>query len=88
VHTSIGYPFASYFCFSFECIHYLNWGQVVTEFGAVNLFGKPVKERMKALVSIAHPLHRPWLEKEIDRGYWLDTDENSPKIPQSAHVEE
>jgi len=65
---------------------HVHW--VVTEFGAVNLFGKPVKERMKALVSIAHPLHRPWLEKEIDRGYWLDTDENSPKIPQSAHVEE
>lgn len=61
---------------------------MVTEWGAVNLFGKPVKERMKALISIAHPLHRPWLEKEVERGFWFDVDENSPKIPESAHVDE
>uniref|UniRef100_A0A090XA21 ASCT1B n=1 Tax=Acanthamoeba castellanii TaxID=5755 RepID=A0A090XA21_ACACA len=65
---------------------HVHW--VVTEWGAVNLFGKPVKERMKALISIAHPLHRPWLEKEVERGFWFDVDENSPKIPESAHVDE
>lgn len=65
---------------------HVHW--VVTEWGAVNLFGKPIKERMKALISIAHPLHRPWLEKEVERGFWFDVDENSPKIPESAHVDE
>lgn len=65
---------------------HVHW--VVTEYGAVNLFGKPIRERVKALISIAHPLHRPWLEAEVDRGFWLDTDENSPKIPESAHVDE
>jgi len=65
---------------------HVHW--VVTEYGAVNLFGKSVRERMKALISIAHPLHRPWLEAEVDRGFWFDTDENSPKIPESANKDE
>ncbi|GAB5398448.1 MAG: acetyl-CoA hydrolase/transferase C-terminal domain-containing protein [Aureisphaera sp.] len=39
-------------------VHY-----VVTECGVVNLFGKSLKERAKALISIAHPEHRELLEK-------------------------
>ena len=39
-------------------VHY-----VATEFGVVNLFGKNLKERAKALISIAHPAHREELEK-------------------------
>jgi acyl-CoA hydrolase len=36
---------------------------VVTEFGAVNLFGLNLSQRAKALVSIAHPNHREMLSK-------------------------
>jgi acyl-CoA hydrolase len=39
-------------------VHY-----VATEYGVVNLFGKNLKERAKALISIAHPDHRDSLEK-------------------------
>ena len=39
-------------------VHY-----VATEYGVVNLFGKNLKERAKALISIAHPDHREQLEK-------------------------
>lgn len=38
-------------------VHY-----VATEFGVVNLFGKNLKERAKALISIAHPDHQEQLE--------------------------
>ncbi len=34
-------------------VHY-----VVTEYGSVQLFGKPIRERVKALISIAHPAFR------------------------------
>lgn len=40
---------------------HVHW--VVTEYGAVNLFGKSLKERAKALISIAHPKFRDELEK-------------------------
>ncbi len=40
-------------------VHY-----VVTEYGVVNLFGKGLEQRAKALISIAHPDHREMLEKE------------------------
>jgi len=40
-------------------VHY-----VVTEYGVVNLYGKGLKERAKALISIAHPEHREALERE------------------------
>lgn len=40
-------------------VHY-----VATEYGVVNLFGKSLKERAKALISIAHPNFREELEKE------------------------
>ncbi|HTN05807.1 acetyl-CoA hydrolase/transferase family protein [Agriterribacter sp.] len=40
---------------------HVHW--VVTEFGIVDLFGKNLKQRAKALISIAHPDHREALEK-------------------------
>lgn len=40
-------------------IHY-----VATEYGVVNLFGKTLGQRAKALISIAHPDHRERLERE------------------------
>jgi acyl-CoA hydrolase len=37
---------------------------VVTEFGMVNLKGKSVPERARALISIAHPDFREELERQ------------------------
>jgi len=42
-------------------VHY-----IVTEYGIANLYGKTIKERVKALVNIAHPDHR----ESIDRQYF------------------
>jgi len=42
-------------------IHY-----VVTEYGVANLYGKTIKERVKALVEIAHPNHR----EDLDKAYF------------------
>jgi len=42
---------------------HVHW--VVTEYGSVNLFGKSLKQRGKALISIAHPDHRDSLEKSF-----------------------
>lgn len=39
----------------------IHW--VVTEFGSVNLYGKPMQDRARLLISIAHPNHREELEK-------------------------
>lgn len=39
----------------------MHW--VVTEFGAVNLYGKTLQERAKLLTSIAHPNHKESLDK-------------------------
>lgn len=39
-------------------VHY-----IVTEYGVVNLYGKNLKQRAEALISIAHPDHRENLEK-------------------------
>ncbi|MDQ3017535.1 MAG: 4-hydroxybutyrate CoA-transferase [Bacteroidota bacterium] len=41
-------------------VHY-----VVTEYGVANLFGLNLKQRAIALMNIAHPQHREWLEREI-----------------------
>ncbi len=41
-------------------VHY-----IATEYGVVNLYGKNLKQRAKALISIAHPDHRENLEKEV-----------------------
>lgn len=43
-------------------VHY-----VVTEYGVANLFGKTLNQRAKLLINIAHPDHRPQLEKN-----WYD----------------
>jgi acyl-CoA hydrolase len=40
---------------------HIHW--VVTEYGAVNLFGMNMDQRSKALIKIAHPDHREALEK-------------------------
>lgn len=39
----------------------MHW--VVTEHGAVNLYGKTMQERARLLISIAHPAHREELDK-------------------------
>jgi acyl-CoA hydrolase len=41
---------------------HIHW--VVTEYGAVNLFGMNLEQRAKALIKIAHPNHVENLEKE------------------------
>jgi acyl-CoA hydrolase len=46
---------------------HVHW--VVTEFGAVDLFGKSLRERAQGLISIAHPDDRAMLEKAaFERG--------------------
>ena len=40
---------------------HIHW--VVTEYGAINLFGLNLKQRAKALIQLAHPNHREILEK-------------------------
>jgi len=40
---------------------HVHW--VITEYGSVNLYGKNLKQRAKALISIAHPNHRETLER-------------------------
>jgi len=42
-------------------VHY-----VITEYGVANLYGRTIKERVKALVNIAHPDHR----EDIARNYF------------------
>lgn len=42
---------------------HVHW--IVTEFGAVNLWGKSLRERAAALISIAHPDFRAELRREI-----------------------
>ncbi|SMD01544.1 acetyl-CoA hydrolase/transferase family protein [Pedobacter nyackensis] len=43
---------------------HVHW--VVTEYGMVNLFGRSLKQRAKALIEIAHPDHR----EVLDRAYF------------------
>jgi 4-hydroxybutyrate CoA-transferase len=42
---------------------HVHW--IVTEYGAVNLYGKTIRERSELLVSIAHPDHRERLLREF-----------------------
>src|SRR6187401_614800 len=46
---------------------HVHW--VVTEYGSVDLFGKSLKQRGKALISIAHPDHRESLERSFYERY-------------------
>ena len=39
-------------------VHY-----VVTEYGVANLYGKTIKERVNAIIGIAHPDHREIIDK-------------------------
>ena len=45
-------------------VHY-----IATEYGVVNLFGKSLKQRAKALISIAHPNFRETLEREASKRF-------------------
>jgi 4-hydroxybutyrate CoA-transferase len=42
---------------------HVHW--VVTEYGAVNLYGKTLRERAELLIQIAHPMHRSMLEETM-----------------------
>ncbi|MFM2133762.1 MAG: hypothetical protein RL156_1043, partial [Bacteroidota bacterium] len=42
---------------------HVHW--VVTEYGAVNLYGKNLRERAHLLTSVAHPDHREELERQV-----------------------
>jgi len=42
---------------------HVHW--IVTEYGAVDLWGKSLRERAEALISIAHPDFRAELRKEL-----------------------
>ena len=44
---------------------HVHW--IVTEYGAVDLWGKSLRQRADALISIAHPDFRADLRKEIAR---------------------
>jgi acyl-CoA hydrolase len=48
---------------------HVHW--VVTEFGIVNLFGRNLKQRAKALISIAHPDHRQSLEESFFKRFGI-----------------
>ena len=45
---------------------HVHW--VVTEYGAVNLHGRSLRERAEALIGIAHPEHRAELRRALVRG--------------------
>jgi acyl-CoA hydrolase len=47
-------------------VHY-----VVTEFGVAHLVGKNLRQRARALIDIAHPKFRPWLEEEASKVPWM-----------------
>ena len=47
-------------------VHY-----IVTEYGVVDLFGKSLRERARALINISHPDHREELEREAHILYKL-----------------
>jgi acyl-CoA hydrolase/GNAT superfamily N-acetyltransferase len=55
---------------------------VVTEYGAVNLFGKSLQERAMAMISIAHPKFRDELFAEAKRMGLLSTDRT---VSESIH---
>ncbi len=46
---------------------HVHW--VITEYGIINLFGKNLKQRGLALISIAHPSHREMLERAFHERY-------------------
>jgi len=48
---------------------------VVTEYGSVNLYGRSIRERAIALISIAHPKFRKELLEEAKRFNYVDEDQ-------------
>jgi acyl-CoA hydrolase/GNAT superfamily N-acetyltransferase len=48
---------------------------VVTEYGMAYLYGKNIRERAMALISIAHPKFRPWLIEEAKKRNLIYTDQ-------------
>jgi acyl-CoA hydrolase len=40
-------------------VHY-----IITEYGIADLYGRNLRQRAAALINIAHPSHRGWLEEE------------------------
>ena len=59
------YAIRSYYAGSGVVSTRSNMHWVVTEFGAVNLYGKTLQERAKLLISIAHPDHKDSLDHVI-----------------------
>jgi len=51
---------------------------VVTEYGCVDLFGKSIRERALALITIAHPRFRYWLLEEAKRMNYVYQDQVLP----------
>jgi acyl-CoA hydrolase len=47
--------------------NHIHW--VVTEYGAVNLYGKSLQQRARLLISIAHPAHQESLDKAAFERY-------------------
>ncbi|MGM9818907.1 MAG: acetyl-CoA hydrolase/transferase family protein [Paludibacteraceae bacterium] len=47
--------------------NHMHW--FVTEYGAVNLYGKTLQERAKLIISVAHPDHREELERQAFERY-------------------
>jgi acyl-CoA hydrolase len=47
-------------------VHY-----VVTEYGAVDLWGQNIRQRIRSLVSIAHPDHRETLLRQASEFYHI-----------------
>jgi len=60
-------------------VHY-----VVTEYGVAYLHGKKVRERVMALIQIAHPKFRPWLLAEAKQRRYIFRDQK--EIP--VHIPE
>jgi acyl-CoA hydrolase len=42
---------------------------VVTEYGVAELYAKPLRQRARALINIAHPAHRETLERQAFERY-------------------
>ena len=64
---------------------------VVTEYGVANLFGKSIRERVLAMIDIAHPDHREeLLEKAKKMGYayrdQIFSRDNSVNYPESLEI--
>jgi acyl-CoA hydrolase len=56
---------------------HVHW--VVTEYGITDLFGKNLKQRAGALISLAHPDHREALERAVYERFYKTAENNKPK---------